>query len=215
LQSALHYGYLQEALLLKSKALVRAQRWEAAIQVLEGAVNEHGRTEALLSALQQAQQALKVSKQKDYYKILGVSRDADERTMKRAYRKLALLCASSPPCRVLWRRRVLRVARGMVECAARCRCEPRAAADACAALRRHHPDKANGEEAKSAAEKRFADISEAYEVLTNPEKRALHDAGEDPNDPNAGQGHGFGGFGGFGHSGFQQGGHTFHFQQGW
>jgi DnaJ family protein C protein 3 len=39
--------------------------------------------------LQEAQTLLRRSKQKDYYKILGVDRDEDERGIKRAYRKLA------------------------------------------------------------------------------------------------------------------------------
>ena len=41
--------------------------------------------------LQKAQKLLKQSKQKDYYKVLGVSRDADERTIKKAFRKAAKL----------------------------------------------------------------------------------------------------------------------------
>ena len=42
------------------------------------------------STAQRAEAALKQSKSKDYYKILGVPRSADEGTIKRAYRKLAL-----------------------------------------------------------------------------------------------------------------------------
>ena len=34
--------------------------------------------------MQKAQKLLKQSKQKDYYKILGVPRDADDRTIKKA-----------------------------------------------------------------------------------------------------------------------------------
>jgi DnaJ family protein C protein 3 len=37
-----------------------------------------------LNRLQKAERTLKVSKQKDYYKILGVSRDADTKTIKKA-----------------------------------------------------------------------------------------------------------------------------------
>ena len=50
---------------------------------------EHHDTPKVHSMLQEAQTLLRRSKQKDYYKILGVDRDADERDIKRAYRKLA------------------------------------------------------------------------------------------------------------------------------
>lgn len=38
----------------------------------------------VLERLQKAERLLKVSKQKDYYKVLGVSRDADTKTVKKA-----------------------------------------------------------------------------------------------------------------------------------
>jgi len=67
---------------------------------------------------------------KDYYEILGVSRDASQEEIKRAYRKLAL---------------------------------------------EYHPDRHPPEKRKWAEEK-FKEISEAYEVLMDPEKRRLYDA---------------------------------------
>lgn len=59
----------------------------------------------------------------DYYKILGVSKDASDKEIKKAFRKLA---------------------------------------------QKHHPD-AGGDEDK------FKEINEAYEVLSNPEKRKVYD----------------------------------------
>ena len=64
---------------------------------------------------------------KDYYKILGVAKDADEKAIKRAYRQLA---------------------------------------------RQYHPDK-NPE--NDAAEEKFKEINEAYEVLGTSENRAKYD----------------------------------------
>lgn len=64
---------------------------------------------------------------KDYYKILGVERNASKDDIKRAYRKLAL---------------------------------------------KTHPDRNPGDKK---AEERFKDINEAYQVLSDPEKRARYD----------------------------------------
>ena len=64
----------------------------------------------------------------DYYKILGVGRDASADEIKKVYRKLAM---------------------------------------------KYHPDKAKGD--KKQAEDKFKQISEAYAVLSNPEKKKEYD----------------------------------------
>ncbi len=64
---------------------------------------------------------------KDYYAILGVSPDASEEEIKRAFRKLAL---------------------------------------------KYHPDRNRG---NKEAEEKFKEINEAYQVLSDPEKRARYD----------------------------------------
>jgi molecular chaperone DnaJ len=63
----------------------------------------------------------------DYYRILGVSRDATKEELKKAYRKLAM---------------------------------------------EYHPDRRPGDKA---AEQKFKDINEAYEVLRDDQKRAAYD----------------------------------------
>lgn len=83
----------------------------------------------------------------DYYRVLGVARDAGDAEIKKAYRRLAM---------------------------------------------EYHPDRNNGDRA---AEERFKEATEAYEVLRDPEKRAQYDrygtAGLRAGGPGGG---GFGGF---------------------
>ena len=82
-----------------------------------------------------------MSQKRDYYEVLGVSKNADEAEIKKAYRKLAL---------------------------------------------KYHPDKNPGD---ASAEDKFKEAAEAYEVLSNAEKKAQYDR----------FGHaGMGGAGGFG-----------------
>jgi len=65
---------------------------------------------------------------KDYYKVLGVSRDASEEQLKKAYKKLAL---------------------------------------------KWHPDR--NPDNKEQADEKFKEIGEAYEVLSDPQKREVYD----------------------------------------
>ncbi|MBT3047392.1 MAG: molecular chaperone DnaJ [gamma proteobacterium symbiont of Ctena orbiculata] len=83
---------------------------------------------------------------RDYYEVLGVSKNASEADIKKAYRRLAM---------------------------------------------KYHPDRNTGDAASNAEEK-FKEAKEAYEVLTDAQKRATYDqfghAGVDPS-----MGGGFGG----------------------
>lgn len=84
---------------------------------------------------------------KDYYEILGVNKSADEREIKKAYKRLAM---------------------------------------------KYHPDK--NQDNKTEAEAKFKEVKEAYEVLTDPQKKAAYDQyGHAAFE----QGTGAGGFGGF------------------
>ena len=75
-------------LLHKAKKLLKQEEYEASIQTLEKARELHpGKADKLNPIMNKAQVALKRSKTKDYYKVLGVASDADERQIKSAYRK--------------------------------------------------------------------------------------------------------------------------------
>ncbi|OAX80246.1 hypothetical protein ACJ72_05425 [Emergomyces africanus] len=75
-------------LVSKAEAQIDADDFEAAIQTLNFAREHHDSSQDIQTLLQKAHTLLKRSKQKDYYKVLGVDRDADEKTIKRAYRKM-------------------------------------------------------------------------------------------------------------------------------
>ena len=84
---------------------------------------------------------------RDYYEVLGVPREADDETIKKAYRKQAV---------------------------------------------KFHPDKNPGDKV---AEENFKELSHAYEILSDPQKRAAYDQyGHAAFDPRARAGRGGGGF---------------------
>ncbi|KAJ8670107.1 hypothetical protein QAD02_001366 [Eretmocerus hayati] len=81
------------------------------------------------------------------------------------------------------------------------------------AAQKWHPDNFPDPEEKKRAEKKFIDIAAAKEVLTDEEKRAMFDRGQDPLDPESGKhgGQGFNPFQEFHHF-HQQGGSPFQFK---
>ena len=121
---------------------------------------------------------------RDYYEVLGVKKDADENTIKKAYRKLA---------------------------------------------KKYHPDSNAGD---AGAEQKFKEVTEAYNVLSDKEKKKLYDrfgfaafdeAGNARADAGSGfyggaGGQGFGGQGGFRsgsfHTGDGSGYQEFHYEGG-
>lgn len=75
------------ALLYEAQRHMDNESFEAAITSLNTARDNHPDSQnSINEKIQEAQVALKRSKTKDYYKVLGVSRDADERTIRKAYR---------------------------------------------------------------------------------------------------------------------------------
>jgi len=75
-------------LLHQAQKQVEEENFDAAIATLRTAKDNHPDVQAVVKKIQEVEVLLKRSKQKDYYKVLGVSRDADERTIKRAVRNL-------------------------------------------------------------------------------------------------------------------------------
>src|ERR1700692_4620947 len=68
--------------------------------------------------------------------------------------------------------------------------------------RQYHPDR-NPDDKQS--ESRFKDISQAYDVVGDPEKRKQYDSASGPFSSGAGPGGGFGGFGNFDFDGASMG----------
>jgi DnaJ family protein C protein 7 len=75
----------------KAKAMGADGDWEEAVRELK-AIQEANPNEAgIQQEIRNAELELKKSKRKDYYKILGVDKDAGETEIKKAYRKLAIV----------------------------------------------------------------------------------------------------------------------------
>ncbi|KAF2717648.1 DnaJ-domain-containing protein [Polychaeton citri CBS 116435] len=78
------------ALLSKAQRQLEDDEFDPSIATLNTAKEHHGNNQKIAELMQKAQTLLKRSKTKDYYKVLGVSRDADEREIKKAFRKLTV-----------------------------------------------------------------------------------------------------------------------------
>lgn len=75
-------------LLYQAQINLNEDDFEKAVHTLNTAKEHHGGSSEVQEMLRKAEVLLKRSKQKDYYKVLNVNRDADERTIKRSYRQL-------------------------------------------------------------------------------------------------------------------------------
>lgn len=65
--------------------------WEEAVRELKNVVEANPGDNTIRKEIKEAELELKKSKRKDYYKILGVEKDANEADIKKAYRKMAIL----------------------------------------------------------------------------------------------------------------------------
>ncbi|PHH74017.1 hypothetical protein CDD83_4638 [Cordyceps sp. RAO-2017] len=132
----------------KANALGQSGKWEDSVREWKSIQELEPEDRTIPKEIRKAELELKKSMRKDYYKIMGVEKDAGPDDIKKAYRKLAV---------------------------------------------KLHPDKNPGDEE---AEAKFKDMQEAYETLSDPQKKAAYDNGDDLMDPSDMFGGGGGGMGG-------------------
>lgn len=83
-------GY-QKPLITRAKVNIALEKYQVAIDDLNAALEQNPEDKTLRQELKSAELELKKSQRKDYYKILGVDKDAGESEIKKAYRKQALV----------------------------------------------------------------------------------------------------------------------------
>ena len=74
-----------------ANALGLAGKWEDSVRQWKAVHDLEPEDRSILKEIRNAEIELKKSQRKDYYKILGVEKDADEAAIKKAYRKLAIV----------------------------------------------------------------------------------------------------------------------------
>lgn len=79
-----------DALCDRGEAYIKASQFNEAVKDYQQAQGIDGESRRVQEGLEKAQKILKQSNRRDYYKILGVRRNADKRTIMKAYRKLAV-----------------------------------------------------------------------------------------------------------------------------
>jgi DnaJ family protein C protein 7 len=75
----------------KANALGQSGKWEDAVRELKELAEQDPQDAGIAKEVRKAELELKKSKRKDYYKILGIEKDADENQIKKAYRKAAII----------------------------------------------------------------------------------------------------------------------------
>lgn len=75
----------------RGNAKIAAEMWQEAINDMTEATQIDPNSHEAREALNKAQVEKKKAERKDYYKILGVPKSADDRTIKKAFRKLAVI----------------------------------------------------------------------------------------------------------------------------
>ena len=80
-----------KAVMRRAKSYMDLEKYEEAVRDYETAHRMERCNHEARQMLQQAKIKLKQSKRKDYYKILGVERGANDDEIKKAYRKRALV----------------------------------------------------------------------------------------------------------------------------